>query len=40
MVNSTFLQHGPEAFALQVADLNRLLGALKLELPAEEIFSH
>ena len=35
-----FLQRGPEAFALQVAELDRLLGALKLELPGEEIFSH
>jgi hypothetical protein len=35
-----FLKRCPEAFALEVAEFNRLLGALKLELPAEEIFSH
>jgi hypothetical protein len=40
VVNSAFLQRCSEAFALQVAELNRLLGTLKLELPGEEIFSH
>ena len=40
MFNSAFLQRGSEAFALEVAELDRLLGALEVKLPAEEIFSH
>lgn len=37
--NTAFLQQGPEAFALQVAELHRLPCALQLECPGEEIFS-